>query len=233
MLEIVKQQTMGKSDRDWLHSTFHFSFAEYYDPQNMQFGTLRVVNDDTFDPRGGFDSHFHENMEIISYVVSGTLTHRDNMGNVRTVERGGLQYMSAGTGVLHSEFNHNDQPLRFLQIWILPDRQDVTPQYGDYVFSAEQRQNRWHLLAASFQEQAPVQLHQDMRISVAELDVGRTLVYPLAAEPQAYLIQIEGDSNLDGYSLTEKDAAKIIGQSFTLTARNPAHYILFDMPRPL
>ena len=134
MIKVIKHENMGRSDRGWLHSLFHFSFAEYYKPDNIKFGALRVVNDDRFDPHGGFGMHPHDNMEIISYVVDGQLTHRDNLGNGSRLERGDVQYMSAGSGIMHSEYNDTNEPLRFLQIWILPDEKNAEPNYGDHRF---------------------------------------------------------------------------------------------------
>lgn len=230
MLRLIDHHAMGKSENGWLHSTFHFSFAEYYNPQNIHYGPLRVVNDDTFAPGGGFDIHFHENMEIISYVINGTLTHRDNMGNERTVTRGNLQYMSAGTGILHSEFNHTNDTLRFLQIWITPAQKNLTPNYGDYDFPWDKRCGRWLLIISGVNGSAPVQIHQDVQIFVAALETGASLDYELAANRQAYLVQIEGQGTINNQQLFEKDAAEINGESLHLTAKTPAHYILFDLP---
>ena len=135
MLRYIDHTKMGRGIHGWLDSHFHFSFAEYYNPQNIQFGVLRVVNDDMVQPGTGFDTHPHQNMEILSYVVQGELTHADNMGNEQTLTRGQVQYMSAGTGVLHSEYNMGKDLLRFLQIWILPDASGYQPNYGDYRLS--------------------------------------------------------------------------------------------------
>ncbi len=230
MLRLIDHQTMGKSEKGWLSSTFHFSFAEYYNPNNMHFGPLRVINDDTFAPGGGFDIHFHENMEILSYVINGTLTHRDNMGNERTVTRGNLQYMSAGTGILHSEFNHTSDALRFLQIWIMPAKKNLAPNYGDYDFPWDKRCGRWLLIVSDVGGAAPVQIHQDVQIYVTALAAGASLDYDLTANRQAYLVQIEGQGTINDQPLVEKDAAEISGESLTVTATTPAHYILFDLP---
>lgn len=233
MIKTISQSRMGKSEQGWLHSTFHFSFAEYYNPANIHFGALRVVNDDLFDPQSGFDTHPHRDMEIVSYVVNGTLTHQDSMGNRRELTRGQVQYMSAGTGVTHSEFNLTDEPLRFLQIWILPDKNRHTPNYGDYRFPWEEREGRW-LRIASGGDGAPVQIHQDMELSVVHLSPGQEISYSLALGRQAYLIQIEGSGTVNGHTLAEKDAAEITAKVFdereiTLRATEPSHYILFDM----
>ena len=125
MLRKLDHNNMGKSNLGWLRSVFHFSFAEYYNPKNINFGVLRVINDDLIDPHTGFPKHPHQNMEIVSYAVDGNLTHADSMGNENTITRGHVQYMSAGTGVYHSEMNHGDETLRLLQIWILPDQSRI------------------------------------------------------------------------------------------------------------
>lgn len=230
MIKVIDHNKMGKSERGWLHSLFHFSFAEYYNPDNIQFGALRVVNDDVFDPQGGFPTHPHNDMEIISYVVDGELTHKDSLGNGRTLTKGQVQYMSAGKGILHSEFNRTDKPLRFLQIWILPDATGYEPNYGDYDFKWEDRENTWLQIASGQNGSAPVKINQDMNVSVISLDAGKEAAYEIARGRQAYLIQIEGMGSVNGNELQERDAAEITGESqIVLTASRDSHYILFDM----
>ncbi|MFB0917501.1 MAG: pirin family protein, partial [Clostridiaceae bacterium] len=129
MIKRIDNTKMGRSNLGWLNSLFHFSFAEYYNPKNINFGVLRVVNDDLILSNTGFPTHPHRDMEIVSYVVNGALTHGDSMGNKNTITRGHVQYMSAGTGVTHSEYNYSDETARFLQIWILPDKRGHLPQY--------------------------------------------------------------------------------------------------------
>ena len=134
MLRRLPVEKMGESNLGWLRSKFHFSFAEYYNEKNINFGVLRVINDDYIAPGTGFPTHPHRDMEIISYVIEGKLTHKDSMGNESTLERGEVQYMSAGTGVTHSEYNKHAEDTRILQIWVLPDRKGHTPNYGEYKF---------------------------------------------------------------------------------------------------
>lgn len=230
MIKTIDHKRMGKSEQGWLHSIFHFSFAEYYNPNNMQFGALRVVNDDRFDPKNGFGTHPHKDMEIISYVVGGVLTHQDSMGNRRELTRGQVQYMSAGTGVTHSEYNLTDQPLRFLQIWILPDRAGHTPNYGDYQFPWDARENQWLRIVSGKGGGAEVEIHQDMDISVLSLSAGQEMNYTLRQGRQAYLIQIEGGGTINNIPLSACDAAEITEeQTISLRAADDAHYILFDM----
>ncbi len=230
MIKIIQSSTMGKSNKGWLKSTFHFSFAEYYNPDNMQFGKLRVVNDDTVAPQNGFDTHSHKNMEIISYVVHGALTHQDSMGNKRELTRGQVQYMSAGTGVAHSEHNVGKDNLRFLQIWIVPDKNEHTPQYGDHCFAWEEREHKWLQIASGKAGKAPITIHQDAEIFVIYMDAGEEQTYALASGRMAYLIQIEGNGTINGQALNEKDAAEIRQEpGITLKAIRPSHYIVFDV----
>ncbi len=231
MIKVIKHEDMGRSDRGWLHSQFHFSFAEYYNPENIKFGALRVVNDDRFDPHGGFDTHPHDNMEIISYVVDGELTHRDSLGNGSRLGRGDVQYMSAGSGIMHSEFNDTSEPLRFLQIWILPDTPNVEPAYGDHRFNWEDRVGKWMPIASGDEGFAPIRIHQDMKVLVSVLGADEMLYYDLDPARQAYLIQIEGEGMVNGNELREGDAAEITAtREVAIRSKTPSHYILFDMP---
>ena len=229
MIKTIDHKKMGISEQGWLHSIFHFSFAEYYNPNNMNFGALRVVNDDIFDAGNGFGTHPHQNMEIVSYVIDGVLTHKDSMGNQRELTRGQVQYMSAGTGITHSELNLTKDPARFLQIWILPDAKGYTPNYGDYRFDWNERVNKWLHIVSGEQGNAPIKIHQDMNIYVVELDAGNSMKHTLADGRQAYLIQIEGNGEINGQPLYAKDAAEIIDESITIKAKDKSHYILFDM----
>ncbi|NLB91584.1 MAG: pirin family protein, partial [Clostridiales bacterium] len=170
MIRKLSHAHMGRSYLGWLQSLFHFSFAEYRNPDNINFGKLRVINDDLVAPGTGFATHPHRDMEIVSYVVEGTLSHKDSMGHERALTRGCVQYMSAGTGVRHSEYNHGEQTLRFLQIWIFPDENGLTPQYGDMEFTKEQRHNQWLTIVTDQRGKGPIKIHQDVSIHVLELD---------------------------------------------------------------
>lgn len=230
MVKVIDSRKMGSSELGWLHSLFHFSFAEYYNPKNLQFGALRVVNDDRIEPGTGFDTHPHTDMEIVSYVVDGVLTHRDSMGNQGELTRGQVQYMSAGTGVTHSEYNRTEGVSRFLQIWILPDKNGYKPNYGDFRFSWQDRENKWLHIVSGIDGDAPVKIHQDMNISVSSLDAGQTLAYPLEAGRQAYLIQIEGTGQVNEHPLCTRDTAEVTGETeLRLQAQTKSHFILFDM----
>lgn len=232
MLHRIEHQKMGRSQLGWLDSWFHFSFAEYYNPNNLQFGALRVVNDDLIAPRTGFGTHPHADMEILTYVVEGALTHADSMGNKRTLRRGQVQYMSAGTGVLHSEMNETDEPLRLLQVWILPDRRGYAPRYGDVALDWEARLNRWLPIASGAAGEAPVELHQDMRVFAAEITEAKALSFPLQRGRQAYLVLIEGAARAGSIALAQRDAMEIVDEeAFSIEALPAAHVLLFEMKR--
>ncbi len=231
MIKKIDHKKMGSGDRGWLKSIFHFSFAEYRNPDNINFGVLRVLNDDTVQPRSGFDTHPHRDMEIISYVISGELTHGDNMGNKRTLGRGDVQYMSAGTGITHSEMNNAGGPLRFLQIWIIPDGQGYRPRYGDKRLPWDERIGKWLHIVSPETGTAPIKIHQDADIYVTELAGGRELSLPLEKNRQAYIVVIEGAAEINGAEISERDAAEITDEDIKITALPKAHIIAVTMPK--
>lgn len=222
---------MGRSNLGWLRSIFHFSFADYYNPNNINFGVLRVINDDLVEAKEGFDTHPHRDMEIISYVVDGELTHGDSMGNNNTIRRGHVQYMSAGTGVYHSEHNLGNDTARFLQIWILPDRKGHTPNYGDYKFRWEERKNKWFHMVSGKEGSAPIKINQDANFYTLELDKNKEINFPVNKDRQAYLVQIEGTSIINGIILSAKDAVEIVEEDITITAEETSHFIIIEMKK--
>lgn len=229
MIRKIDHTKMGSSNLGWLRSLFHFSFAQYYNPSNMNFGVLRVINDDLIEAHEGFDMHPHRDMEIVSYVLDGALTHGDNMGNENTISRGHVQYMSAGTGVVHSEHNRADELARLLQIWIVPDQRGYKPQYGDHRFEAKDRHNQWLQIVSSTKGTAPIKIHQDANISVLELDAGKTITFEVKADRQAYLVLIEGKSLVNGVQLDMRDALESVEESLTLEAQENSHYLVIEM----
>lgn len=229
MLRKVDHNEMGRSNLGWLNSTFHFSFAQYYNPKNINFGVLRVINDDLIAPKTGFDTHPHRDMEIISYVVDGELTHGDSMGNQKTVSRGHVQYMSAGTGVLHSEHNHGDNVLRLLQIWVFPDQQGYTPNYGDYRFDWDDRHNNWLHMVSSKEGNAPIKVNQDVNFYSLELEKEQEINFPVKEGRQAYLVQIEGASDINEISLVDRDALEIVEEDIQIKATETSHFLLIEM----
>jgi redox-sensitive bicupin YhaK (pirin superfamily) len=229
MLRKIDKNVMGTSNLGWLRSIFHFSFAEYFNPTNMNFGVLRVINDDLIEPGTGFDTHPHKDMEIISYVVDGEITHADSMGNKRTLSRGQVQYMSAGTGVTHSEHNYGTELLRLLQIWIYPDQRDHTPNYGDYLFDWELRKDKWLHIVSGKSGDAVVKINQDVNIYVLELTKGNEIEFQVSPKRQAYLVQIEGCSKINQVTLNEKDALEIVEEPIHLNADETSHYLVIEM----
>lgn len=221
---------------DWLTSRFHFSFAEYYNPSNTNFGVLRVLNDDLVTARNGFPMHPHRDQEIFSYIVEGKLSHEDSEGHAETLGRGCVQYMSAGRGVYHSEMNqHPSQTVRFLQIWISPDRKGLPVKYGSHRFEEAQRKNTLLQIISGTrsQETAPIVLSQDCNVYVSQLDQGVTVSLDILAGRQAYMVEIEGDLsvNNDTVALSARDAMEIVGPvSLSFTSKSQlAHFIVIEM----
>lgn len=229
MLRKIESKNMGGSSLGWLRSTFHFSFAEYYNPDNINFGVLRVINDDLIEAGTGFDTHPHRDMEIISYVVDGELTHGDSMGNKNTITRGQVQYMSAGTGVYHSEHNLGSKTARLLQIWIFPDKKGYKPNYGDYRFNWEDRKNKWLLMVSGKGGDAPIKVNQDINIYSLELDKGKEINFPVKESRQAYLVQIEGSSMINDIDLAERDGLEIVEEAISIKANERSHILVIEM----
>lgn len=233
MLKKINNKNMGKSDLEWLNSSFHFSFSEYYNPSNINFGNLRVLNDDLIQPKTGFPMHPHNDMEIITYVINGKLTHKDSMGNIGEVSRGEVQYMSAGTGVHHSEYNLGDELLRLLQIWIFPDKKDYKPNYGQFNFNWSHRENKWLHLVTSFEKSspAPIKIHQDINMYALYLDKDNEESLNIDTGRQAYLVQIEGNSTINEIPLNEKDALEIIEENIRIKAKENSHFLVIEMKK--
>lgn len=214
---------------------FHFSFADYYDPQNINFGVLRVLNDDAVKPNSGFTTHPHENMEIFSYIVDGKLSHRDSAGNHEILSRGHVQCISAGTGVTHSELNEQDSWCRFLQIWILPDTEGLPVRYDFHKFSSEDRKNKLLQIISSSKNKshAPLYICQDINVYVSELtDKDQDISFPLNKGRQAYIFCFEGSIDIRQYpSLEERGSLKIYGPADLeiSSASDKAHFIIIEM----
>jgi len=230
MLEKISKEKMYLSNQGWLQSRFHFSFAQYRDLNNLNFGVLRVLNDDIVHPHSGFDMHPHSDMEIISYVVDGEITHKDSMGNEETLKRGDVQYMSAGKGVMHSEYNHGNSDLRLLQIWILPPLKGVNPLYGSYKYEWNERVNKLLPIVSSLSGKAKVNIHQDVNIYVSQLDAQKELTFEIEANRQVYFVQIEGRCHVNAIELNEADALKVVNETqLHIKALTKAHFIMIEM----
>ncbi len=231
MLKKLPKGNMGTSNLGWLQSRFHFSFAEYRNYDNMNFGVLRVLNDDLIKAQSGFDTHPHQNMEIISYVVKGEISHKDSMGNEEVVKRGQVQYLSAGNGISHSEYNkHESDTLRLLQIWILPPKDSLPKLYGQENYKEEQRKNTLLNIVSSQDGDAKIKIHQDINMYVSELDQNKTLEYQIKDKRQVYFVQIEGSSDVNGISLNNGDAIEITEESsLKIKALEQSHFLFIEM----
>lgn len=217
-------------EHGWLRTTHHFSFGEYHDPKRMRFGPLRVFNDDLIQPGSGFDFHQHRDMEIVTYVISGELEHRDNFGNTGTIREGEVQVMSAGTGVFHSEYNRSaSKPLRLLQMWVFPRQKDLMPAWGQHAFSRQQRQDV--LLEVISPDGGPLSINQDASFSICALGQGRKVEHKLGAGRRAYLYAIAGRLGLGDDLLGTGDSAEIVGGgTLSITGKNDSEMILIDLP---
>ena len=232
MITLRKAQDRGHADHGWLDSHHSFSFADYHDPAHMGFGPLRVINEDRVQPGTGFGTHGHRDMEIVSYVLEGQLEHKDNMGNGSVIEPGDVQRMSAGRGVLHSEFNPSrDRPVHFLQIWIVPARTGIDPGYEQKRVSATDKRGRLRLIASPDGGDGTVTIHQDANVYAALLDGAEAATHELAPGRRAYVHVARGSVYVNGQSLAAGDAAKIEGETeVVLDNGRGAEVLLFDLP---
>jgi redox-sensitive bicupin YhaK (pirin superfamily) len=232
MLQVRKGNERGTANFGWLQSNHSFSFGEYHDPQHTGFGPLIVINEDRVEPGAGFGAHGHRNMEIISYVLSGALEHKDSMGNGSVLRYGDVQRMSAGTGVLHSEYNPSpSEPVHFLQIWIEPNVQNIAPSYEEKHFDQESKIGRLRLIASLDGRDGSVSVHQDASVYAAILDDNDNVKHELASGRAAYVHVIRGRVTANGVALTSGDALKVSGESLvTLSQAEAAEVLLFDLP---
>ncbi len=233
MLKKISKHNMWESNQAWLKSIFHFSFAEYKNYDNIQFGVLRVLNDDIIRPESGFDMHPHTNMEIISYVIDGEITHKDSMGNSETLKRGEVQYISAGDGIYHSEHNlHKSKDLRLLQIWILPPKNSLPKLYGSHRFTKEERENKLLNIvsATNTKNDVKIKIHQDVNLYVSELQANKILDFTINKNRQLYFVQIEGSSLINNIQLNQSDAMEITNEDkISIKALNNSHFLFIEM----
>ena len=230
MKTIRKSNERGHASHGWLDSYHNFSFADYYDPQWMGYRSLRVINDDLVMPGMGFGKHPHRDMEIISYVLSGAIEHKDSMGNGRVIRAGEFQYMAAGTGVQHSEFNPSKtDPLRLLQIWIMPDEKGVTPRYAERNFAAAPT-GKLHLITSKTGRDGSMEIHQDADLLLAKLESGQTVKHSLAPNRHAWVHVAEGEVSINGTKLTGGDAVGVSQESvLEIAATKPSQVLVFDL----
>jgi redox-sensitive bicupin YhaK (pirin superfamily) len=231
MVEIRRAQERGYADHGWLKSYHSFSFADYFDPRHVEFGALRVINEDRVAPGQGFGTHGHRDMEILSYVLEGALEHKDSLGSGSIIRPGDVQRMSAGTGVRHSEFNPSrTEPAHFLQIWIQPDRAGIAPGYEQKRFEADAKRGRLALIASPDGREGSVTIHQDACVYAGLFDGAERAVHALGAGRRAYVHVARGRVTVNGEVLQAGDALKIAGaDEVTLERGMDAEALLFDL----
>ena len=231
MLRVRKSADRGHFDHGWL-DTFHtFSFSSFYDPGQMGFRSLRVINEDRVAPGRGFGTHPHEDMEIVTYVLEGALAHKDSLGTGSTIRPGELQRMTAGTGITHSEFNPSpDEPVHLYQIWLFPEREGLEPSYEQKAFPDADRRNRLRLVASPDGRDGALSIRQDAELYLGSLDEGADVSHALAPGRHAWLQVLRGAVDLDGHSLTAGDGAAVSDASgLAIRAVRPAEVLLFDL----
>lgn len=232
MQTYISAAERGRSATDWLDSRHTFSFGHYYDQRRMGFGPLRVINDDRVAPGGGFATHGHANMEILTWVIDGALAHRDSLGTGSTIRVGDLQRMSAGSGIQHSEFNASQtEPVHFLQIWVQPDRVNGKPSYAQTSFDAAARNGRWCLVASRDGQAGSVMVQQDVRIEVADLEPGAALEHALDPARSYWLHVVTGSVTSGERTLVAGDALALTGENaLAVAASARSQVMLFDLP---
>jgi redox-sensitive bicupin YhaK (pirin superfamily) len=230
MITIRKSNERGHANHGWLDSYHTFSFANYFDRRHMGFRSLRVINEDRVAPGSGFGAHGHDNMEIISYVLSGALAHKDSMGHEEMLRAGELQRISAGTGIVHCEYNASKtEPVHFLQIWLMPGAQQLTPSYEQVALPDEEKQGRFALVAAP--EGGAMKIHQDARVLIGRPEPGTALHYSLDRDRGAWVHLIRGEAAVNETDLSTGDAAAVTNESaLTIQGKSPdAEVLLFDL----
>ncbi len=234
MTKIIRSQDRYHADHGWLKTNWHFSFADYYDPDNMGFGPLRVFNDDVILGGGGFPGHPHRDMEIVSYIVSGGLEHQDNMRNKHVSTAGQVQVMSAGKGVVHSEFNASkDDPMRLVQIWIEPRNKAIAPRWNHGPFTREQRRNQLLAVVTPDEKKTGQSLgiDQDATIYVSSLEKGKSVTVENGIKRRGYVFVIAGEVDLNGEVLKNGDQARVEGEKeLRIAAREEAEVLIIDLP---
>jgi hypothetical protein len=234
MIEKRSFDSLGKFDADWLAARYHFSFSNYHDPARLHWGALRVWNDDIIQPKTGFPPHPHADMEIITYVRSGAITHQDSMGNKGRTEAGDVQVMSAGSGVTHAEYNLEDEATTLYQIWIVPKERGGTPYWGAAKFPKDDRAGSLVTLASGFpddQSAGALPIRQDARILAATLQSGQTVSYPLGGDRHAYVAVAKGEARVNGVALGARDGAAIRDElEIRIEAGADSEIVLVDAP---
>ncbi|BEH09492.1 MULTISPECIES: pirin family protein [Geobacter] len=231
MLRIRKATERGHADHGWLNTYHTFSFADYYDPKHMGFRALRVINEDRVQPKEGFPTHPHRDMEIITYVLEGALEHKDSMGNGSVIRPGEVQRMSAGTGITHSEFNHSGSELvHFLQIWIVPEKDGVAPSYEQTFFPDEEKRKKLRLIASRDGRNGSVTINQDVNLYAALLEQGEEIAHVVPAGRHVWLQVARGSVEINGHHLSPGDGAAVSDENqLIVIGKEKAEVLLFDL----
>lgn len=231
MIEIIKADKRHFNDFGWLKTYWLFSFSSYYDPKNIQFGALRVFNDDVVEPDSGFPTHPHHEMEIVTIVLDGEMTHEDSMGNKTVIGAGDVQRMSAGTGLTHSEFNLAENPVRFHQIWIFPDKAKLTPSYDQKNFDPEEWKNKLFPVASGQGLEGTVSFHTDATIYRSFLERGKGLTFDRVRGRRIFVYITSGELSINDSELGEKDQARIdTDQALEIESLDDSEFIFIDVP---
>ncbi|MFN2261720.1 MAG: pirin family protein [Psychroflexus sp.] len=228
-----KANTRGHANHGWLNSHHSFSFANYINPERMNFGMLRVLNDDVVAPKMGFGTHPHQNMEIVSIPLKGDLRHRDNTGTEAIIKSGDIQVMSAGTGIEHSEINHNpDQEVQFLQIWIIPNRENITPRYDQISIDSTKTKNRFHQILSPNSDDEGVWIYQNAWMHLGEFTTEKTETYQVKQENNGvYIFVLEGEIEVENHTLQKRDAIGIWDSSqVDVKVKNNSKILLIEVP---
>ena len=230
MIELRPFASLGGANHGWLDAKHHFSFANYNDPQRMNWGRIRVWNDDVIAPQSGFPPHPHSDMEIITYVRTGAITHQDSLGNKGRTEAGDVQVMSAGTGITHAEYNVENEPTTLFQIWIMPSARGGQPSWGSRPFPKGDRAGRFVTLASGLDEdEDALRIRTDARVAGATIEAGSTVEYPLGRERKAYLVPATGAVEIDGVRVEARDGAAISDlDTLRITALEDSEVVLVD-----
>jgi quercetin 2,3-dioxygenase len=232
MITKIESYKRRLAKHDWLTTYYLFSFANYFDPNNIQFGTLRVFNDDTIAPHSGFGEHQHDNMEIITIVLQGQLTHKDSMGNTGVIRAGEVQRMSAGTGVVHAEMNDGDTPVHLYQIWIFPREQNLAPSYEQKDFSNISNKNVLLPLASGLNHSGTLKINTDATVYNSELETGQSIEHKLNDNRGAFIYLQEGSLDINGTKFKEHDQARISNENkLTIIADKTSKFVLIDAPK--
>ena len=233
MITIRPAEERGHANHGWLDTHFSFSFADYYDPRHMGFRDLRVINEDLVSAGRGFGMHPHRDMEILTYIVDGELSHRDSMGRGASIKRNDVQRMSAGTGIMHSEMNQSQKPVHLLQIWLLPEAEGLKPSYEDRTFAPEEKRNRLRLIASRDGRDGSTTIHQDASVYASILDSDKSVELELKRGRHAWVQLIQGRLDVNGTKLEKGDGAAISGETALHIAstggNGAAEFLLFDL----